>query len=148
MTEADRTRAFSPGSVLVRRADRQAGDSKLRPCVVLSSEARGVDPSADTVIVVPLTTDTDGRQRLPMPVIVPDARNGLQHPSAAMAGRVTSVRKTRLDQRIGEVSASDLRRIRLGVVAVIGLAELLVTALPPQDIAWPDPVHDRLLENG
>ena len=82
------------------------------------------------MIVVPLTTDTDGRQRLPMPVIVPDARNGLQHPSAAMAGRVTSVRKTRLDQRIGEVSASDLRRIRLGVVAVIGLAELLVTGSP------------------
>jgi hypothetical protein len=47
-----------------------------------------------------------------------------------MAGRVTSIRKARLDQFLGEVSASDLRRIRLGVVAVIGLAELLVTGSP------------------
>ncbi|MCS5700298.1 type II toxin-antitoxin system PemK/MazF family toxin [Cyanobium sp. FGCU-52] len=107
MAEAPGTVAFSPGSVLVRRADHQAGDSKLRPCVVVSSEARGVDPHADTVIVVPLSSDTDGRQRLAMPVIVPDTGNGLQHTSAAMAGRVSSVRKTRLVQRIGEVSASD-----------------------------------------
>ena len=130
MAETLRTLAFSPGSVLVRRADRQAGESKLRPCVVVSSEARGVDPHADTVIVVPLTSDTDGSQRLSMPVILPDDSNGLEHTSAAMAGRVSSVRKTRLDQRIGEVSASDLRRIRLGVVAVIGLAELLVKGSP------------------
>ena len=65
-----------------------------------------------------------------MPVILPDDSNGLEHTSAATAGRVFSVRKTRLDQRIGEVSASDLRRIRLGVVAVIGLAELLVKGSP------------------
>jgi len=65
-----------------------------------------------------------------MPVILPDDSNGLEHTSAAMAGRVSSIRKTRLDQRIGEVSASDLRRIRLGVVAVIGLAELLVKGSP------------------
>jgi mRNA-degrading endonuclease toxin of MazEF toxin-antitoxin module len=80
--------------------------------------------------VVPLTTGTDGSQRLSMPVILPDDSNGLEHTSAAMAGRVSSIRKTRLDQRIGEVSASDLRRIRLGVVAVIGLAELLVKGSP------------------
>ena len=80
--------------------------------------------------MVPLTTGTDGSQRLSMPVILPDDSNGLEHTSAAMAGRVSSIRKTRLDQRIGEVSASDLRRIRLGVVAVIGLAELLVKGSP------------------
>ena len=84
MAEAE-TR-FEPGSVLIRRADSDSGDRKLRPCVVISSSARGQDKAAETVLVVPLTSDTDGRQRLPMPVIEPNAANGLQKPSAAMCG--------------------------------------------------------------
>ena len=46
---------FEPGSVLIRRADREGGDGKLRPCVVISSVERGRDETAETVLVVPLT---------------------------------------------------------------------------------------------
>ena len=73
---------FEPGSVLIRRAERDSGDGKLRPCVVISSFARGADNTADTVLVVPLSSDTDGRQRLPMPVIHPAPGHGLLKPSA------------------------------------------------------------------
>ena len=117
---------FEPGSVLIRRADREGGDGKLRPCVVISSSERGRDAKAETVLVVPLTSDTDGKQRLPMPVITPDPSNGLLQRSAAMCGRVSCIRKARLNQRIGTIHAHDLRRVRLGVATVIGLSDLLV----------------------
>lgn len=116
---------FEPGSVLIRRADREGGDGKLRPCVVISSSERGRDVTAETVLVVPLTSDTDGKQRLPMPVIAPDQNNGLMQRSAAMCGRVSCIRKARLNQRIGAIDPQELRRVRLGVAAVIGLSDLL-----------------------
>ena len=122
---------FEPGNVLIRRADREGGDGKLRPCVVISSSERGRDATAETVLVVPLTSDTDGKQRLPMPVITPEPINGLVQPSAAMCGRVSCIRKARLDQKIGTVHAQQLRRMRLGVAAVIGLTDLLTTQKPP-----------------
>jgi mRNA interferase MazF len=119
---------FEPGNVLIRRADRDSGDQKLRPCVVISSSARSKDATADTVLVVPLTSDTDGKQRLPMPVIAPDPSNGLLQRSAAMCGRMSCIRKARLNQRIGALNPQELRRIRLGVAAAIGLADLLTAA--------------------
>ena len=122
---------FEPGKIFIRRADREGGDGKLRPCVVISSSERGRDAKAETVLVVPLTSDTDGKQRLPMPVITPDPSNGLVQRSAAMCGRVSCIRKARLDQQIGTVHAQQLRRVRLGVAAVIGLTDLLTTQKPP-----------------
>ena len=127
----DSSDQFEPGNVLIRRADREGGDGKLRPCVVISSSERGRDARAKTVLVVPLTWDTDGKQRLPMPVITPDPSNGLVEGSAAMCGRVSCIRKARLDQQIGSVHAQQLRRVRLGVAAVIGLTDLLTTQKPP-----------------
>ena len=121
---------FEPGNVLIRRADSEGGDGKLRPCVVISSSERGRDATAKTVLVVPLTSDTDGKQRLPMPVITPEPINGLVQPSAAMCGRVSCIRKARLNQRIGTIHAQELRRVRLGVAAVIGLTDLLTTQKP------------------
>ena len=84
--------------------------------------------TAETVLVVPLTSETDGKQRLPMPVIAPDPGNGLLQRSAAMCGRVSCIRKARLNERIGTIHPQELRRVRLGVAAVIGLTDLLTAA--------------------
>jgi mRNA interferase MazF len=122
---------FAPGSVMIRRADRDSGDGKLRPCVVISSSSRGRNDAMDTVLVVPLTSDTDRKPRLPMPVIAPLPSNGLELHSAAMCGRVSCIRKSKLTQRIGALTPQELRRVRLGVAAVIGLSDLLVNADAP-----------------
>ncbi len=94
---------------------------------MISTPGRCQDPDAPTVIVVPLTSDTDGQSRLPMPVITPDATNGLKRLSAAMCGRVSCVRKDLLSAPLGVLQTTDLRQIRLGVAAVIGLGDLLLT---------------------
>ncbi len=119
---------FAPGSVLIRGADRDSGDGKLRPCVVISSSSRGRNNTMETVLVVPLSSDTDRKQRLPMPVIAPLPGNGLERHSAALCGRVSCIRKSKLRQQIGTLTPQELRRVRLGVAAVIGLSDLLVAS--------------------
>ena len=119
---------IAPGAVLLRKADRAGGDQKQRPCVVISTAQRCLDPQADTWIVVPLTSDTDRKDRLPMPLLLPDQGNGLSKPSAAMAARVSCLRRQIFQTCLGQVSPRDLRRIRLAVVAAIGLADLLLEA--------------------
>ena len=119
---------LNPGLVVLRQPHRDSGDSKRRPCVVISNPGRCRDPEAATVVVVPLTSQTDGQPRLPMPVILPDAGNGIQRTSAAMCGRVSCIRKDRLVQTLGQLQPAHLRAIRLGVAAVIGLADVLVAA--------------------
>lgn len=56
------------GSVLIRRADKEGGDSKRRPCVVISLDVRNLDPGIESVIIVPLTSDTDGSSRVVAPL--------------------------------------------------------------------------------
>ena len=125
---APQPKPLTPGCVVLRQPQRDSGDSKRRPCVVISNPDRCLDPAASTVIVVPLTSDTDGRQRLPMPVIPADPANGLARSSAAMCGRVSCVRKDRLSAPLGQLEPQELNRVRLGVAAVIGLGEVLLAA--------------------
>jgi hypothetical protein len=50
----------------------------------------------------------------------------MRHISAATGGRLSGVRKDRLRDPLGQLSSTDLSRIRLGVAAVIGLGDLLL----------------------
>jgi mRNA interferase MazF len=118
---------LAEASVLIRRADKGGGDSKIRPCVVISLDARNLDPGIDTVIIVPLTSDTDGRSRLVSPLLMPSPENGLVSISAAMCTRVSCLRKSLFTEVLGKVSREELRLIRAGVVAVIGMGELLLS---------------------
>ena len=77
------------------------------------------------MLVVPFTSDTDGQQRLPMPLITQDPSNGLVQGSAAMCGRMSCIRKARLDQQIGTDHAQQLRSVRLRVTTMFALNDLL-----------------------
>jgi|688.fasta_scaffold332925_4 mRNA interferase MazF len=76
---------LNPGSVVKRQPGREEGDSKRRPCVVISNAGPCRGHTAATVIVVPLTSDTDGQERLPMPVLTPSTANGLRTPAPQCA---------------------------------------------------------------
>ncbi len=67
--------------------------------------------------LVPLTSDTDRKPRLPMPVIAPLPSNGLELHSAALCGSASC-------------PPQELRMVRVGVAAVMGLSDLLVASTP------------------
>jgi mRNA interferase MazF len=105
------------GQVLIASTAGTIG-GKQRPAIVVQDSSFDF---ADTVIVVPLTTEypVDSAVR---PLITPDERNGLKRPSIAMVNRVSAILKSEIDQIIGVVSDDDMSRIDMALLLVLGLA--------------------------
>lgn len=93
---------------------------KMRPAVIMSSNALGVLPLR---VIVPLTGWQPAFSGYPWMVrILPSAENGLRKTSSADAFQVKSVSTRRLVRRLGAVSASDLDAIASAVARVIQYA--------------------------
>jgi mRNA interferase MazF len=86
---------------------------KTRPAVVLTANA--VNRARRTVVVVPLSTGPAPRP--PIALATPSAGAG----SVAVCDQLRAVDKTRLTQRVGVLSAADLRLVEGGVRAVLEL---------------------------
>ncbi len=88
---------------------------KTRPAAILTVDA--LNRARRTVVVVPLSSSAQPRP--PIVVAVPSAGPG----SVAVCDQVRAVDKTRLVERIGELSNADLLSLSSGVRQVLGLAE-------------------------
>jgi mRNA interferase MazF len=86
-----------------------AGDfGKTRPVVILQADAF-VEHHA-SVTVCPLTTHLTGL-RLFRIIVAPDKRNGLNEPSEVMVDKLNSLRRERIGNSIGRLSALDMRAV-------------------------------------
>lgn len=88
--------------------------AKTRPCIVLSIDE--INRRRRTVVVVPLTSTPEEAS---FPLLVAIASAGAN--SKARTEQLRNVDKTRLQRRIGRISASDLDRLSQGVSRVLGL---------------------------
>ena len=86
---------------------------KTRPAVILTVNA--LNRARRTVVVVPLSSSATPRP--PIVVSVPSAGAG----SVAVCDQVRAVDKSRLAERIGQISESDLASIGVGIAQVLGL---------------------------
>lgn len=90
---------------------------KPRPFVIVQ------DPRydfADTLIVVPLTTE-DTVDRSIRPLIRPDDLNGLRNMSCAMINRLGAIMKSDIDKIAGRLSDDDLTRIDAALTSILGV---------------------------
>lgn len=91
---------------------------KPRPVVILQDDLFG---GTDSVTVCPFTSDpTD----LPLfrIAIEPSVATGLHGESRIMADKVTTVRRSKLGERIGRLSDRDMLRLNRAVFVFLGLA--------------------------
>jgi mRNA interferase MazF len=79
-----------------------------RPAVIV--QARPYLESHTSVTVCPLTTHLTGLRMFRI-MIAPDKNNGLDEPSEVMVDKVSSLRRERIAQSIGRLSAADMRAI-------------------------------------
>ena len=76
--------------------------------------------TADTLIIVPLTSEIAGNM-LALPVILPDANNGLKEPSRLMTNRLTGAARQQIGRAIGQISINDMERVDAALFAALGL---------------------------
>ena len=91
---------------------------KPRPVVVIQDDRFD---ATDSVTVCGLTT-VGAETPLSRPRVEPTEGNGLRIVSYLMADKVTTVRKEKLGDHIGQLAADDIRRLDRALLVFLGLA--------------------------
>lgn len=97
-----------------------AGDyGKPRPAVIVQTDA--FPEGHASVIVCPLTSDMTEAPHFRI-AIEPTVENGLRARSQVMADKPLTVRRARIGEHIGNLSAADMARLNVALAFVMGLA--------------------------
>ena len=91
---------------------------KPRPVLIVQDDAFA---ERDSVTVCLITTDPADLPVFRIPV-EPTADNGLRAASQLMVDKVTTVQRSRLGHRIGQLAGDDLLRLSRSLLVFLGLA--------------------------
>jgi len=91
---------------------------KPRPAVIIQDDGFSETLS---IAVCPLTTEPVEAPILRL-LVEPTPENGLRNTSRLMVDKVTTVPKSRLGQRIGQLADDDLLRLNRSLLVFLGLA--------------------------
>ena len=91
---------------------------KPRPAVIIQDDRFDATGS---VTICAFTSDPTEAPLFRLPV-EPSERNGLRQPSRLMADKITTVAKTKLGSRLGQMEDEDLVRLNRAIVVFLGLA--------------------------
>lgn len=91
---------------------------KPRPVLIVQDDAFA---ERDSVTVCLITTDPADLPVFRIPV-EPTGDNGLRAASRLMVDKVTTVQRSRLGQRIGQLADDDLLRLNRSLLVFLGLA--------------------------
>jgi mRNA interferase MazF len=98
-----------------------AGDyGKPRPAVIVQTDA--LPPGHASVIICQMTSEIVEAPDFRV-TIEPTDENGLRQRSQIMVDKPVTVRRERVGDRIGRLSAPDLRRINGAIAFCMGLAD-------------------------
>ena len=90
---------------------------KPRPVLIVQDDRFD---ATDSVTVCPLTTTTADIPLLRIP-LQPNNTNGLTTPSSIMIDKISTVRRSRLGQRIGKVSTTEMLQLERGILVFPGM---------------------------
>lgn len=91
---------------------------KPRPAVILQDD---VFAATASLIVCPLTTYLLDAPLIRLP-IEPTKQNGLRAASHLMVDKITTIAKSKLQQRVGKLAEEDMIRLNRAVLVFLGLA--------------------------
>ncbi|HBL27480.1 MAG TPA: PemK family transcriptional regulator [Acidobacteria bacterium] len=92
-----------------------------RPVVVLSHDGFNEAPSWRSVIVVPCTSSQAQKRRGPTVVALPPGTAGLKEDCVAACHQITTLDRSKLDQRIGSLPGAVLLAVEAGIRAALDL---------------------------
>ncbi len=89
-----------------------------RPVVILQDNGFA---ATDSVTICPMTTDATEAPLFRLPV-APNPRNGLREASRLMADKITTMPRSKLGGRIGQLDETDIHRLNRALIVFLGLA--------------------------
>ena len=92
-----------------------------RPVVVISHDAFNQTSGWRSIIVLPLSTSTAQAGRGPSAVLLVRGAAGLGRESVVLCHQITTLDRSKLAQRIGELSAAELIAVEDGLRAALDL---------------------------
>ncbi len=92
---------------------------KPRPCVIIQNDAFAETASAT---VCPFTSDPTESSTF-RTIVEPTKGNGLERVSRLMTDKITTVPKSKLGQKIGQLSNPDIQKMNQSMILFLGLAE-------------------------
>lgn len=92
---------------------------KPRPVVIVQGQSF---QAIESVTICPFTTDPTDLPLFRLD-IAPSDTNGLRAPSRIMIDKVSTVPKSKLGERIGQLSDMDLLRVNRALLVFLGLAD-------------------------
>jgi len=92
--------------------------SKPRPVLVVQDDRFD---ATDSITICPLTTDPTEIPLLRIP-LNPEAETGLDQPSSLMVDNLTTMPRSKLGERVGAVSDTDMLALSRSLVVFLGLA--------------------------
>jgi mRNA interferase MazF len=105
-------------ALVPRSGSEQSG---RRPVVIVSHDGFNQVIAWHSIIVVPLSTSPTQRRRGPTAVLLPKGTAGLRQESVALCHQVTTLDRSKLTDRIGELPAASLKRVSEGLRAALAL---------------------------
>lgn len=90
---------------------------KPRPALIIQDDRF----DTDSVTVCPFTTDPTDAPLIRVE-IEQDVENGLSQPCRLMVDKITTVRRSRLGDRVGALSDADILRLNRAIVVFLGIA--------------------------
>jgi len=91
---------------------------KPRPVLIVQDDRFD---ATDSVTICPLTTNNAGAPLLRIS-LQPNAYNGLTTASHIMVDKITTVPRSKIGQRIGKVSTTDMLQLERGLLVFLGMA--------------------------
>lgn len=91
---------------------------KPRPVLVVQDDRFD---ATDSVTICPLTTNDAGAPLLRIP-LHPNAYNGLATLSHIMVDKITTVPRSKIGQRIGKISTTEMLQLERGLLVFLGMA--------------------------
>lgn len=92
-----------------------------RPAVIVSTDSLNLAPNWYSLIVAPITTSAKQARRDATVVILPAGEGGLSKESVVLCHQLTTLDRSKILQRIGELSDAWLAQVEEAIVAALDL---------------------------
>lgn len=92
-----------------------------RPVIIISHDGFNQTPNWRSIIVIPLSTSNNQARRGLTAIVVAQGEAGLSQDSVALCHQVTTLDRSKLKQKLGELTEARLLQIENGLKAAMDL---------------------------